>query len=79
MYHTLAASSTQRRTSLPPLLWLSPSRLDPYLWIRAIQDGNTTDYIKEGQGKDVIATSTGERFSFSYVIPGHPARLPGEV
>jgi hypothetical protein len=55
---------------------LSPSRLDPYLWIRAVQDGEVTDYVKEGQAQDVIATSTGERFSYSYVIPGGPGKRP---
>jgi hypothetical protein len=53
------------------------SRLDPYLWIRATQDGNATYYVKEGEAKDVVSPSTGERFSYRYVIPGenspHPA------
>jgi hypothetical protein len=61
---------------------LSPSRLDPYLWIRAVQDEEVTHYVKEGQAKDVTATSTGERFSYSYVIPGdlrkHPATFEYE-
>jgi hypothetical protein len=55
---------------------LSPSRLDPYLWIRAVQDEDVTHYVKEGQAKDVIATSTGERFSFRYVIPSDPSKHP---
>jgi hypothetical protein len=55
---------------------LSPSRLDPYLWIRAVQDADVTCYVKEGQAKDVIATSTGERFSFTYVIPSDPSKHP---
>ena len=57
---------------------LSPSRLDPYLWIRAMQDEDVKHYIKEGQAKDVIATSTGERFSFSYVIPGESSKHPAK-
>jgi hypothetical protein len=57
---------------------LSPSRLDPYLWIRAVQDEDVTHYVKEGQAKDVLATSTGERFSFRYVIPGDPSKHPAQ-
>jgi hypothetical protein len=56
----------------------SPSRLDPYLWIRAMQDEETVDYVKEGQEKDVIATSSGEHFSFSYVISGDPSKRPAQ-
>jgi hypothetical protein len=55
-----------------------PSRLDPYLWMRAVQDGDSAHYVKEGQEKDVIATSTGERFSFSYVLPGDPSKRPAQ-
>jgi hypothetical protein len=55
---------------------LSPSRLDPYLWIRAVQDAEVTHYVKEGQARDVIATSTGERFSYIYVIPSDPRAHP---
>jgi hypothetical protein len=57
---------------------LSPSRLDPYLWTRAIQDGNVRNYVKEGHARDVIATSTGERFSFSYVIPSESSKHPAK-
>jgi hypothetical protein len=57
---------------------LSPSRLDPYLWIRAVQDEDVMHYVKEGQAKDVIAASTGERFSLSYVIPGDPSKQPAQ-
>jgi hypothetical protein len=61
---------------------LSPSRLDPYLWIRAVQDADVAHYVKEGQARDVIATSTGERFSYTYVIPSdarvHPATFEYE-
>jgi hypothetical protein len=57
---------------------LSPSRLDPYLWIRAVQDGHVPHYVKEGQAQDVLATSTGERFSFRYVISGDPGTHPAQ-
>ena len=50
-----------------------PSRLDPFLWIRAIHDGPTRQFVKEGRARDVLA-STGDRFSYSYVIPADPAR-----
>jgi hypothetical protein len=53
---------------------LSPSRLDPYLWIRAVQDADVTQYVKAGQAQDMVAASTGERFSFRYVIPGDPSQ-----
>ena len=47
------------------------SRLDPFLWIRAIHDGEAGQCVKEGRASDVVS-STGERFSYSYVIPGVP-------
>jgi hypothetical protein len=56
----------------------SPSRLDPYLWIRAEQDSATTYYVKEGQTKDMFATSTGDRFSYSYVISSDPRKRPAK-
>jgi hypothetical protein len=49
------------------------SRLDPFLWIRAIHDGEAAQFVKEGGANDVLA-STGDRFSYSYIIPGDPAR-----
>lgn len=47
------------------------SALDPFLWVHAIQDGESPSAIKEGSARDVIA-STGERFSYSYKIPADP-------
>lgn len=44
------------------------SRLDPFLWLHAIQDQRAGDYVKQDVGRDIIS-STGDRFSFRYVIP----------
>lgn len=44
------------------------SRLDPFLWLHAIQDQRAGDYVKSGEESDVTA-STGERFSYRYSIP----------
>ena len=49
------------------------SALDPFLWVHAIQDGDSPHAFKQGGKRDVIA-STGERFSYSYKIPVDPAR-----
>ncbi|MCA1592678.1 MAG: hypothetical protein LC754_08525, partial [Acidobacteria bacterium] len=43
------------------------SRLDPFLWMHALQDGDAGQHVKEGGEQDVIS-STGERFSYRYVI-----------
>jgi hypothetical protein len=44
------------------------SVLDPFLWIRAIEDDTTARAVKEGSGDDVLS-STGELFSYRYRIP----------
>ncbi len=49
------------------------SRLDPFLWLHAIQDGRGGDYVKKGEARDVLA-STGERFSYRYAIPADPRK-----
>jgi hypothetical protein len=49
------------------------SRLDPFLWLHAIQDGPAKDYVKRGEGRDVVA-STGARFSYRYAIPKDPSK-----
>jgi hypothetical protein len=46
------------------------SRLDPFLWFRAMQEA-PVQAIKSGGQSDVVA-STGERFSYSYSIPSDP-------
>jgi hypothetical protein len=43
-----------------------------------VQDEDGTLYVKEGQANDVLATSTGDRFSFRYVIPGDPSKHPAQ-
>src|SRR5262249_42004560 len=45
--------------------------LDPFLWIHAIQDDEGAKAIGEGSARDVLA-STGDRFSYRYVIPADP-------
>ena len=52
---------------------LRNSRLDPFLWLRAIQDGDAAQFVKQGSDRDVLA-STGDRFSYSYRIPGDPTQ-----
>jgi hypothetical protein len=49
------------------------SALDPFLWIHAVQDGDSPHGSMQGGRRDVIA-STGERFSYSYRIPSDPSR-----
>jgi hypothetical protein len=44
------------------------SRLDPFLWLHAVEDRRAGDYVKRGGERDVNS-STGERFSYSYEIP----------
>ena len=51
----------------------SDSSLDPFLWIHAIQDGEVGQAFKQGGERNVIA-STGERFSYSYMMSSDPAR-----
>jgi hypothetical protein len=49
------------------------SRLDPFLWLHAIQDQPAGDYVKKGEARDVIS-SIGERFSYRYAIPSDPTK-----
>lgn len=50
------------------------SRLDPFLWLHAIQEEPARgDYVKSGEARDVLA-STGERFSYRYAIPADPKK-----
>ena len=49
------------------------SRLDPFLWLHALQDAPAKDYVKRGGERDVTS-STGERFSYRYEIPSDPAK-----
>lgn len=44
------------------------SRLDPFLWVQAIQDEATKSFVKEGAANKVTA-SVGELFSYRYRIP----------
>jgi hypothetical protein len=49
------------------------SSLDPFLWVHAIQDGDSPHVFKQG-GKRGVTASTGEVFSYSYKIPSDPTR-----
>ena len=49
------------------------SRLDPFLWSRAIQDEEAGAFVMSGGESDVVS-STGNRFSYRYEIPGDPAQ-----
>jgi len=49
------------------------SRLDPFLWFHAIQDAPAKDFVKKGEGRDVLS-STGERFSYRYSVPRDAAK-----
>lgn len=49
------------------------SRLDPFLWLHAIEDRPAGDYVKTGEGRDIMS-SAGERFSYRYSIPNDPAK-----
>lgn len=51
------------------------SRLDPFLWIHALQDKGSGQTVKRGEARDRVA-STGDRFSYSYEIPYDPACHP---
>ncbi len=48
------------------------SRLDPFLWLHALEVAAAKDYVKRGAGSEIIS-STGERFSYRYEIPNDPA------
>jgi hypothetical protein len=47
------------------------SSLDPFLWFHAIENGTSCGIVKEGGGAHVRA-STGDEFSFRYLIPSDP-------
>ena len=47
------------------------SRLDPFLWFHAIQDGQRPRMVAEGSAQHVRA-SIGDDFSYKYRIPGGP-------
>ena len=49
------------------------SALDPFLWIHAIEDGQTAHASKEGSARNVLS-STAELFSYSYKILSDPNR-----
>ena len=49
----------------------SNSALDPFLWFHAIQNGSRSGVVKEG-GATGMRSSTGDEFSFHYVIPSDP-------
>ena len=49
------------------------SRLDPFLWLHAIQDQPAGAYVKTGEGRD-ITSSAGEVFSYRYSIPGDSSK-----
>ena len=49
------------------------SALDPFLWMRAIQDDHDPKAVKRGEAKRVRA-STGEEFSYCYSIAADPAQ-----
>jgi hypothetical protein len=50
-----------------------PSHLDPYLWLQAIEAARAAGFYKQGKDRQVIA-STGQVFSYRYVIPADPRR-----
>jgi hypothetical protein len=49
------------------------SALDPFLWFHAIQSEEIRDAVMEGGAEDV-RSSTGDVFSYRYVVPADPAR-----
>jgi hypothetical protein len=49
------------------------SYLDPFLWFHAVGDARGADFVKQGSASRVRA-STGDEFSYSYVIPADPTR-----
>lgn len=49
------------------------SRLDPFLWLHAIQDEGAGDYVMRGVARDMVS-SIGERFSYRYAIPSDPQK-----
>jgi len=51
------------------------SVLDPFLWFQAMAGGKNPETVMKGEETDVIA-STGDRFSYQYVIATDLARVP---
>jgi hypothetical protein len=49
------------------------ARLDPYLWLEAMETGRASGFYMEGEERGVIA-STGQVFSYRYAIPADPLR-----
>ena len=49
------------------------SRLDPFLWLHALPDQRANDYVKTGEGRDIMS-SVGEKFSYRYSIPSDPSK-----
>lgn len=49
------------------------SVLDPFLWIRALEDDAAAQAVKEGRGDNVLS-SAGERFSYRYRIANDRGR-----
>ncbi len=49
------------------------SRLDPFLWVQAIQDNPAKSFVKKGAANKVAA-SVGELFSYRYCIPTDPTK-----
>jgi len=50
----------------------APSALDPYFWLQAVYDGASCGVARGGD--EDIRASTGDRFSYSYVIPPEEER-----
>lgn len=49
------------------------SRLDPFLWLHAIPDQRAGDYVKTGEGRNIMS-SAGELFSYRYSIPNDQSK-----
>ena len=50
------------------------SALDPFLWFHAIQNGAASKAVLEG-GATSLRASTGDEFSFRYLIPADPGSV----
>jgi len=50
------------------------SALDPFLWFHAIQNGAASKAVLEG-GANSLRASTGDEFSFRYLIPADPGSV----
>ncbi|HXA85848.1 MAG TPA: hypothetical protein VNZ47_12275 [Candidatus Dormibacteraeota bacterium] len=53
------------------------SVLDPFLWMQAMEDGKAPATVMCGEETNVIA-STGDRFSYRYIIPANPSQVSPE-